>query len=63
MRANDRSIVEVLQWRSALGIEQAQSNPAVEELWQKFAAVYEYLPLEKLSETSEIFAEFDAVEL
>lgn len=63
MRANDRSIVEVFEWRSAQSIEQAHSNSAVQELWGNFAAVCEYLPLEKLSETGEMFAEFDAVEL
>ncbi len=63
MRASDNTIVEIFEWRSAQAIEQAHSNAAVQSLWEKFDAVCEYLPLSKLRETGEMFAEFDAVEL
>ena len=63
MRANDGSIVEVFEWRSAEAIAKAHSNAAVQSLWEKFDAVCEYTPLSKLPETGEMFAEFDAVEL
>ena len=63
MRASDNSIIEVFEWRSAEAIVQAHSNSAVQSLWEKFDAVCEYMPLSKLSEAGEMFAEFDAIEL
>ena len=63
MRATDGSIVEVFEWRSAEAIKQAHSNPAVQALWGEFGAACDYTPLTKLSESHQMFAEFDAVEL
>ena len=63
MRAGDGTIVEVFEWRSAEAIHQAHSHPAVQALWGEFAAACDYTPLSKLTETHQIFAEFDAVEL
>ena len=63
MRAANGSIVEVFEWRSAEAIEQAHSNPAVQELWADFGAACEYTPLAQLAESKNMFAEFDAIDL
>jgi len=63
MRAADGSIVEVFEWRSDDAIEQAHSNPAVQELWEEFGAVCDFTPLADLPEAKNMFAEFDAVDL
>lgn len=63
MRAGDGSIVEVFEWRSAEAINQAHSNSAVQALWEEFGAVCEYTPLMNLTETHQLFSEFDAIEL
>ncbi|HTD06721.1 hypothetical protein [Undibacterium sp.] len=63
MRAGDGSIVEVFEWRSQQAIRQAHSNPAVQALWAEFGAACEYTPLNKLAESQQLFAEFDAVTL
>ena len=63
MRAGDGTILEVFEWRSADAIAQAHGNPAVQALWAEFGAVCDYTPLATLAETSQLFAEFDAVEL
>jgi len=63
MRAGDGTIVEVFEWRSAEAIAQAHANPAVQALWQEFGAACDYTPLAKLKESSQMFAEFDAVAL
>ena len=63
MRAAAGTIVEVFEWRSAEAIKNAHSNPAVQSLWEEFGAACDFTPLATLAEASEMFAEFDAVEL
>lgn len=63
MRASDGTVVEVFEWRSPEAIEAAHSNPAVHALWAEFGAACDYVPLASLSETSQLFAEFDGLEL
>ena len=63
MRAADGSIVEVFEWRSDEAIEQAHSNPAVQELWEEFGTICNFTPLAELPEAKNMFAEFDAIDL
>lgn len=62
MRASNVSIVEVFEWKSPDAIQRAHQSLAVQALWQEFEGVCEYLPLRDLSETGQLFAEFDSVE-
>ncbi|MDP9081621.1 MAG: hypothetical protein M3O71_29770 [Bacteroidota bacterium] len=57
----DGTIIEVFEWRSAEAIQQAHSNPVVHTIWAEYAAVCDYVPLNSLSEASNLFAEFTAV--
>ena len=61
MRAADGTIVEVFEWASAEAIAKAHSNPAVQALWGEFAAVCDYVPLARLAEAQQMFAEFDSL--
>lgn len=61
MRAANGTIVEVFEWRSAEAIERAHKNPAVNALWDEFAAVCDYTPLAKLAECNNMFAEFESI--
>jgi hypothetical protein len=63
MRAADGTILEVFEWQSAEAIAQAHSNPAVQALWEEFAATCEYRPLSTLAECQQLFAEFESVPL
>lgn len=63
MRAGDGTIVEVFEWRSAEAIGRAHASPAVQVLWAEFGAACDYVPLATLAESSQMFAEFDAVEI
>ena len=63
MRAGDGTILEIFEWRSAEAINAAHTNPAVQALWADFGAACDYVPLSKLAETHQMFAEFDAVQL
>lgn len=62
MRAGNGSIIEVFEWRSAEAIRQAHDNPAVNALWEEFAAVCDYTPLASLDEARQMFAEFEAMD-
>ncbi|MCQ8279417.1 hypothetical protein NFI95_13305 [Acetobacteraceae bacterium KSS8] len=57
MRAADGTIVEVFEWAPG-AIERAHADVAVQALWARYAAVCDYVPLNTLAETSELFAGF-----
>jgi hypothetical protein len=61
MRSADGTLVEVFEWRSPDAIEQAHANEAVRALWAQFDEVCDYLPLQELPESDQMFAEFDSV--
>jgi len=63
MRAEDGTLVEVFEWRSVDAIGQAHSNPAVQALWGEFNAACDYRPLTSLPEASQMFADFEPVEI
>ena len=61
-QAADGTIVEVFEWEAG-AIEKAHTNPRVQELWARYAAACEYVPLQSLPETAQMFASFKPVEL
>ena len=63
MRAKDGTIVEVFEWESDDAIERAHSNPEVHKLWARFNEACEYVPLASLAECSEMFANFEPLDL
>ncbi len=58
MRANDGTIVEVFEWESEEAMATAHENTAVQEMWQAYAEVCDYVPLSSLKETDDLFAAF-----
>lgn len=54
-------IIEVFEWLSADAIKMAHSNPVVHKMWGEFAEVCDYVPLNTLPETANLFAEFSAL--
>ena len=63
MRAADGTLLEVFEWRSAEAIEQAHRNAEVQALWAEFGTACDYVPLATLAESSQLFAEFESVDL
>jgi len=61
MRAKDGTIVEVSEWKSQEAIEAAHKNPNVLAMWSKFFEVCDCTPLNKLSESAEMFAGFEPI--
>jgi hypothetical protein len=60
-RAKDGTVVEVFEWEAG-GTERAHTNPAVLKLWERYAAVCDYVPLVSLDESSTRFASFTPLE-
>lgn len=58
MEAKDGTIIEVFEWKSKAAIEQAHSNPAVLQMWGKYAEVCDFIPIAKVEEASSLFSEF-----
>lgn len=62
MRAADGTIVEVFEWKSQAAIDSAHANPAVAEMWKRYAEACEYVPLKDLKEAANLFAAFEPLE-
>lgn len=63
MKSVDGTIIEVFEWKSAEAIAAAHQNPVWQAMCARYGDVCEYISLENLSESKNMFAEFDAVDL
>jgi quinol monooxygenase YgiN len=61
MRARDGTIIEVSEWKSQEAIDAAHKNPIVLAMWNKFFETCDCIPLNKLSESAEMFAGFQPI--
>jgi quinol monooxygenase YgiN len=61
MKAKDGAIVEVFEWESEDAISRAHSHPVVLEMWKRFEACCDYIPLAEIEETRDMFAGFKPV--
>ena len=62
LRAKDGTLLEIFEWKSQEAVDQAHANPAVKEMWDRFAKVCSYATLESLAEAKEPFPHFEAVD-
>lgn len=62
MRSREGIIVEVFEWRDG-AIDVAHANPDVLAMWERYAAVCDYVPLHELPEAHELFARFEPIDL
>ncbi|WP_375383607.1 hypothetical protein [uncultured Sphingomonas sp.] len=62
MRSKDGIIVEVLEWLDG-AINAAHTNPDVLAMWERYGAVCEYVPLHKLPDARDLFAQFEPIGL
>jgi quinol monooxygenase YgiN len=61
MRAGDGTIIEVSEWKSQEAIDAAHKNPIVLGMWNKFFKACDCIPLNKLTESAEMFAGFEPI--
>lgn len=58
MQATDNTVIEVFGWRSQEAIDSAHSNPEVLKMWDEFAQVCEYVPIQHVPESQQLFSPF-----
>ena len=63
MRSTDGTIIEVFEWKSAEAIAAAHQNPVWQAMGGQYSEACDYISLESLSESKNIFAEFEPVNL
>ncbi len=51
------ALIEIFEWAEG-GLEKAHAHPALGELWGRYAQVCDFVPLNTLAETSEMFTNF-----
>lgn len=63
MRSTDGTIIEVFEWKSAEAIAAAHQNPVWQAMCGRYSEARDYISLENLRESKNMFAEFDPVDL
>jgi hypothetical protein len=58
MEARDGTVVEVFEWKSRAAIQKAHANARVQEMWDRYEEVCDYVPLGEVPESAELFSEF-----
>ncbi len=62
MRSRAGLIVELFEWQDG-AIDAAHTHPAVLAMWERYAALCDYVPLHELPETHDMFAQFKPIDL
>src|SRR5687767_8430115 len=52
-RAADGTVVEVFEWVSAQAMEAAHTNPAVGQMWARYAEACDYVPIAEVPEATQ----------
>lgn len=60
-KASDETIIEVFGWKSGESIDKAHENEVVQNLWEEFNKVCEYIPIGKVKEAETVFSEFQGL--
>ena len=62
MRAEDRCVVEVFEWKSAEAIKLAHANDSVGKLWARFTELCDYEAPTNVKEFQTLFSEFESID-
>ena len=62
MRSRTGVVIEVFEWCDG-ALAKAHQNPAVLQMWERYAEVCDYTPLKELPETADLFAQFEPIDL
>lgn len=63
MRSKDGCIMEIFEWKSPEAIEQAHTKESVKAMWARFEEACEYVKLDEIKESHDMWAVFEPVEL
>ncbi|MEO1137175.1 MAG: hypothetical protein AAFW68_11325, partial [Pseudomonadota bacterium] len=62
-RAADGTYVEVFTWKSQAAIDAAHENKTVLSMWDKFAAICDFVTISDVAEAKQVFSPFAPVDL
>ncbi|GBQ27196.1 hypothetical protein AA12717_2597 [Gluconacetobacter sacchari DSM 12717] len=62
MRSREGIIVEIFEWQEG-ALQTAHAHPDVLAMWERYAAVCDYVPLHELPESRDMFAQFEPIDL
>lgn len=63
VEAADGTVIEVFEWVSKEAIAAAHQNPVIAEMWEQYAKVCDYVPIGDVAEASQLFSEFEPVDV
>lgn len=58
---SDGTLLEIFEWISAKAADEAHQHPTIRAMWNKLAAVADFVPLSAVKEASKAFSHFEAV--
>ena len=58
MEAKDETIIEVFEWASEAAMQQAHNNSVIQDLWQQYEVVCDYIPVAQVAEAAQLFSAF-----
>ncbi len=62
LSGRDGIIVEMFEWEAG-AIATAHQQPEILQMWERYAAVCDYVPLNTLAEAADLFAQFKPMDL
>ena len=62
MNAKDDVIIEIFEWKDEAAIKSAHNHPEVLKMWAEYNEACEYVPLNTLQESNDMFAMFNPFE-
>lgn len=58
MTAEDGTVIEIFEWKDAAAIEAAHHDAMVQELWNRYAELCDFVPVAQVPEAAQVFSEF-----
>ena len=58
MRSTDGTVIEIFEWASKEAIGAAHNNPKIQQMWEEFLQVCDFIPVSQVAEAASLFSEF-----
>ena len=58
---SDGTLLEIFEWISSKAADEAHQHPSIRAMWNKLAAVADFVPLSAVQEAGKAFSHFEAL--
>ena len=62
LKAEDGTLIELFEWVSADAMARAGKDDEVQQLWQRFAGISQFMPVAALPESQQAFSGFETLD-